>query len=509
MGSLSEHNPSLWVGTCGPDRDRPAVTGEIKADVAVVGGGITGLTTAARLTEAGVKVVLVEAGRLASGVTGYTTAKVTALHGAVYSKLENGAGPERAAAYAAANQAGLATVGDLVARHELDCEWESATAFTYTSDPAYETKIEAEVSAAQRAGLAATLTTETELPFEVAAAVRLDDQAQFHPRKFCLGLAAAIEGQGARIFECSRVADVKDGSPVTVVCEGGTVEADWVVLATHIPFLDRGLFFAKAFPERSYALAWKQQESGGDRIEGMYISIDQPTRSIRSTMGGDLIIGGEGHKPGTEPNTPARYEAVESWAREHFGPGEVTYRWSAQDYGAVDGLPFVGRQLPGSRVLVATGFAKWGMTNGAASASILSDLILEQENPWSDAFSSTRMGPAITSADFYKANFDAVGRHLIGDRLKTLRPPAASSLAAGEGGICELDGEKVAAFRDEDGKIHAVSPVCTHVGCLVAFNPAERSWDCPCHGSRYTVEGKVIQGPAVRDLEPKASPDAT
>ncbi|MBW3537189.1 MAG: FAD-dependent oxidoreductase [Actinobacteria bacterium] len=505
MGSLDERNPSLWVESFGPDRDRPALEGDLKADVAVVGGGITGLITAAMLTEAGARVVIVEAGRLASGVTGYTTAKVTALHGAIYSKLEKGAGAERARAYGEANLAGLAAIGDLVSRYGLDCEWESASAYTYTSEASYRDQIEAEAAAAQRAGLAAAVTDDTELPFEVVSAVRLDDQAQFHPRRFCLGLAAKLEERGVKIFELSRVIDVDDGSPARVKCATATVEADWVVLATHIPFLDRGLFFAKAFPSRSYALVWKPQSADAARRNGMYISVEAPTRSIRSTAGGHLIIGGQGHKVGAEPNTPACYEALVSWADENFGPGEATHQWSAQDYAAVDGLPFVGRQLPGSHVLVATGFAKWGMTNGAASASILSDLILERENPWADAFSSTRMGPAITSSEFYKENFDAVGRHLIGDRLKTLRPPAANSLAPGEGGICELDGDKVAAFRDDDGTIHAVSPVCRHVGCLVAFNPAERTWDCPCHGSRYTVDGKVIQGPAVHDLEPKAT----
>lgn len=504
MGSLNERNPSLWVESCRPENQARLLAGAVKADVVVVGGGITGLVTAALLADGGSDVVVVEAGRLASGVTGYTTAKVTALHGMKYAGLEKNHSAETARAYAEANSAGLSTIDDLILRHEIDCEWEPAAAFTYTTDTAGVTDIEEEAGAARRAGLAVQTTTDTELPFEIAAAVRLDEQAQFHPRKFCLGLAAALEERGVRIFEESRVLDVDDGSTCEVHCPSGTVEAEWVVLASHLPFLDRGLFFAKAFPERSYALAWKRSSEEPDqRLRGMYISSGQPTRSLRSSAAGHLIIGGEGHKVGTEPDTPGRYAALVSWAEENFGPGEVTHKWSAQDPRSVDGLPYIGRQLPRSQVLVATAFAKWGMTNSAASARILSDLVLGRDNPWAEFFDATRLGGAITSSSFYKENYDAVAKHLVGDRLKTFRPPSADTLAPGEGGICEWKGDKVAAYRDESGEIHAVSPVCTHVGCLVSFNPAETTWDCPCHGSRYTVDGEVIEGPALRNLEPK------
>ena len=504
MGSLNEKNPSLWVETLRPGDQPNVLAGDLQADVVVVGGGITGLVTAALLVDEGSNVVVVEAGRLASGATGYTTAKVTALHGLKYAQIEDAHGADAARVYAEANTTGLSTIDDLILRYEIDCDWEPASAFTYTTKSSSVEEIAEEAAAAQRAGLSAVTTTETELPFEVAAAVRLDEQAQFHPRKFCLGLAEKLKERGVRIFEDSRVLDVDDGSPCKIECASGTIEAGWVVLASHLPFLDRGLFFAKAFPERSYALAWKRAgEPEGERLRGMYISSDQPTRSLRTTTDGLLIVGGEGHKVGGDPDTPARYAALESWASEHFGPGEVTHQWSAQDPRPVDGLPYIGRQLPGSHVAVATGFAKWGMTNAAASARVLTDLIAGRDNPWAETFDATRLGPAITSSTFYKENFDAVGRHLIGDRLRTLNPPDAEDLAPGEGGICKWKGDKVAAYRDESGEIHAVSPVCTHVGCLVAFNPAETTWDCPCHGSRYTIDGEVIEGPALKNLEPK------
>ena len=503
MGSTHEVNPSLWITTAAPEREYPRLEGELTVDVAVIGGGIAGTVTAALLKQAGVSVALLEAGRLCAGVTGYTTAKVTALHGLTYARLAASHGQETARAYAEANANGIETIASMVLGHGIDCDFERRPALTYTTDPSRRGEIEAEVEAAQQAGLTAVFTTETELPFPVAAAVRLDGQAQFHPRRFCLGLAATVPGGASHVFERSPVLDVDSGAG-TVATESGVVHAGAVVLATHLPFLDRGLFFAKCWPERSYAIA-VQPGPGTPELSGMYLSADQPTRSLRGTAEGVLIVGGEGHKAGQDPDTRQRYAALEEWAAAQLGVTEVTHRWSAHDHHSVDGLPFVGRLLPGSNVLVATGFGKWGMTNGAAAARMLTDHITGTPNPWSEVFDATRQRAVITSSEFYKENADAVGRRLVGDRLATLRPPPADSLAPGEGGIVRLDGDKVAAFRDDDGVLHAVSPVCTHVGCLVAFNRAEQTWDCPCHGSRYDVDGQVIEGPALAPLEPKGA----
>jgi nitrite reductase/ring-hydroxylating ferredoxin subunit len=236
----------------------------------------------------------------------------------------------------------------------------------------------------------------------------------------------------------------------------------------------------------------------------MYISVDEPARSVRGAMNDTLVIvGGEGHKVGQEPDTRRRYAALDQWAQETFAVDSIVHRWSAQDHMPVDGTPFVGRQLPRTRIFVATGFAKWGMTNGTAAGLLIADLIDGIDNDWLVAYDATRLRSPTTSKAFYRENADSVGRHLIGDRVKTRKPPSAATLTPGQGGIVELDGEKVAAFRGSDGTLSAVSPACRHVGCLVAFNTAERTWDCPCHGSRYTLEGKVIQGPTVKDLDLK------
>jgi glycine/D-amino acid oxidase-like deaminating enzyme/nitrite reductase/ring-hydroxylating ferredoxin subunit len=452
------------------------------------------LSTALALIEAGATVAVYEAGRVCSGVTAYTTAKVSSLHGLKYAGLSSNRDEDTARQYAEANQAGLARVAHWVDLYGIDCDFERRAACTYTTDADRVKDVEAEVAAATDAGLDAVFVeSDPDLPFPIRAAVRLEDQAQFHPRRYCLGLARAIVERGGAIHEHTRVVDI-DGL-------GG---AEHVVLATHLPFLDRGGFFAKTHPERSYALAVRLAESGAAAPSAMYLSADAPTRSLR-TAGEFLIVGGEGHKVGHEADTRHRYDALRTWASEHFDVADVAYQWSAQDYVAVDGTPFVGRMVPGSNVFVATGFGKWGMANGTAAALMIADAIGGVADVKWSAFDATRLRDPLTSRAMYQENIDAVAGHLALDRLKTLSPPPATSLAPGEGGIVDLQGEKVAGFVDDAGALHAVSPVCTHLGCLVGFNTAERTWDCPCHGSRYTVDGAVIQGPAVRDLDVKTT----
>ena len=499
MGSLREYNRSLWVETA-PSSHYSALGSSLSVDVVVVGGGITGLTVGKLLAGEGASVAVVEAGRICAGATGYTTAKITSLHSLIYARLEQAFGTDAARAYAAANQAAVAVVVDLVASLEIDCELEGADAFTYTESAERVGDIEAEVEAAQRAGLPAAFTTDTDLPYPVAGAIRMGDQAQFHPRKYCLGLADAIAADGGLIFERTRALHVDDG-PGTVTTDRGTVQAGAVVLATHLPFPAEGGYFARVEPLRSYALAARVE---GALPQGMYISVDEPTRSVRSAAGGWLIAGGEGHKVGQEDDTMQRYAALEAWARERFEIEFVGHRWSAQDYKTADGIPFVGRMTAGSgRTFVATGFGKWGMTNGTAAAIILADLIGARDNPWATTFDSTRMAPRQSLKQLASENLD-VAKRFVGDRVAALKADGADELAPGTGGIVKLDGRTVAAFCDDAGVLHAVSPTCTHLGCQVSFNTAERTWDCPCHGSRFDVDGRVPEGPALKDLVRKA-----
>src|SRR4051812_22591483 len=502
---LEGRNTSLWVDTA-PESDYPVLKPGIRVDIAVLGGGIAGLTTALLLKREGAKVAVVEAGRVGGGVTAYTTAKVSSLHGTQYQAVESSFGEDGARAYAEANEAGLDQIARWVEELSIDCDFRRKPAFTYTEDPEETWKIEDEVAAASRAGLPASLTTDTDLPWPVAAAIRVEDQAEYHPRRYLLRLAEEIPGAGSHVFERSRALAVAGGKEhVRISTTRGELTADQVVVATHFPFLDRGGYFARMHPERSYGLGLYLKR-GSRAPQGMYLSTESPAHTVRShpTSDGEMVItGGESHKTGQGGDTAERVPRLERWARERFDVRSIEYRWWPQHNMPVDGVPYIGRLAPfQKRLWVAAGFMKWGLTNGTAAGMILTDLIGGRDNPWASLFGSTRFKPLASAKELLKENVN-VGAHFVGDHLSAPDLRSVGSLAPGEAGIVRRGAGKVAAYRDEDGTMHAVSAVCTHLGCQVLWNSAERSWDCPCHGSRFDVTGRVIQGPAVKDLETK------
>jgi len=504
VGSLDEHNQSLWADN-GPTKTYRSLNEKGSFDAIVIGGGITGLTTAYLLKQEGMKVAVLEAGRIASGVTGYTTAKVTALHGLIYDELSSRNGADRASAYGAANLWGVARIANIVEQLGMECDLERLDAYTYAdSDDAAES-VRREVAACADADVPVELATSTPLPFSVRAAVVMRNQYMFHPRKYCAGLAEGIAGNGSRIYEHTRVAEVEELKTLCHVKTDDkvTLSTPFVVAATHMPFMGDGNFFAKEYPYRAYVIAARAKDGAPD---GMFISADEPVRSVRPYRSDDerwLIIGGESHKVGQEPEPGDHYEALESWARERFdGLGPVEYRWSAQDYMTMDGMPYVGRITPShERIFVATGYRKWGLTNGTAAARIITDAIAGRPNDWAGAFDSTRKRPVASAKEFAKENVN-VARHLVLDKLRT-PDEGLADIPRGEGVVLEVAGETLAVYRDDDGELTALSPDCTHMGCRVAFNKAERSWDCPCHGSRFGTDGRVLEGPANQDLERK------
>ena len=492
-----ELNRSPWLDTT-PASDYPSLRGDLTAEVVVVGAGITGLTLARLLCAAGKDVVVLEARQICAGATGFTTAKLSALHSLIYSTLSAKHGPAGAADYAAANLAGIQTLLQLIDNDSIECELEQRDAITYVTDVSRVQAIHDEVRAAQEAGLDARLAQDTALPFPIAAAVELPGQWQVHPRKLALGLAAGAASLGARIFQDSRVTDLDANSRVVSAAEG-SVKAQYVVLATHLPFSAHGLYFARAKALRSYAIHVRL-DAGANRPSAMLISADEVSRSLRTIADEGLIVGGEGHPVGRASDTQARYLALEDWARQHFPVAAIEHRWSAQDYQTLDLLPYVGKLASGTEgVLTATGYGKWGMSNGAAAALVLRDEILGTDNPYAARFASTRLN-AIQSMKNAALDNLAVAQHLVGDRLHALLADHANDLPLGCGALVELEHQTIAAFRDEDGELHGLSPACTHLGCYVAFNDAERSWDCPCHGSRFDLYGAVLEGPALEPL---------
>jgi glycine/D-amino acid oxidase-like deaminating enzyme/nitrite reductase/ring-hydroxylating ferredoxin subunit len=504
---MSLGGPSFWLGTT-PDTDYPQLAESVEVEVAVVGAGITGITAASLLKRAGKTVAVLDSKRIVRGASGYTTAKVTAGHGLGYTAIRKKFGADGARVYAQANLAGIERIAQFVEEDGIDCDFERKENYVYAEDDEQARQVEQEVDAERAAGLPAAVVRDVPLPYAVAAAVRLENQAQFHPRKYLLALAAGIPGDGSHLFENSRVQGVKHGEPCEVRTEGGVVRAGDVVVATHLPILDRGLFFAKTYPHRSYAVAAPIDAARAP--DGMFINAGTPTRSIRTMRDGDrlyLNVGGNGHKPAGEDDTPRRYDQLEEFLRRHWpSAGEVEYRWSTQDYMPHDQVPYVGRLRRGAgHLFTATGYKKWGMTNGTVAAMMLADAILGRPNPWAELFDSKRLKPLAAARGFVTENTLA-GFHFVADRLRRGDRSTVEGLGAGDGALVRIRGRKTAVYRDENGTLHALSPTCQHLYCIVDWNSAERSWDCPCHGSRYAGDGRVIQGPTTKDLKRRRVP---
>jgi len=501
--ALPGRSASLWIETT-PSPDHRPLEGGAHVDVAIIGGGIAGIIAAHLLKEAGKTVAIIDAGKIVQGITGYTTAKISSLHSLIYTELMKLHGEEGARLYGEANEAGLRFIADLVDERQIDCDFERQPNYTYTEEASELDSIKEEVQAAQALGLPASFVTDTDLPYPVVGAVRFEDQAQFHPRRFLLNLAETIPGDGSYIFEDTRATGLDEGSVCKIPTDRGTVEARDVFVATGLPFLDRGFFFAKAHPHRSYIVSAFASEA--ESFNGMYISVGGSTRSIRTALFEGrriFLIGGEGHKTGQELEPGERYRRLEAFARDRFSDVELVHRWSTQDYISIDKVPYIGRlRRTTDNVHVATGFGKWGMAHGAVAGMMVSDAILGRPNRFARLYDAKRLKPFASSKEFTLENAN-VAQHFFGDRVSHPQSVGPDDLAPGEGAIVRVGTQRAAAYRDDEGALHTFSHVCTHLGCHVRWNAAEKSFDCPCHGSRFDTSGRVIQGPAVRDLEPK------
>lgn len=491
---------TVWLATAAKPSYVP-LNQDLSVEVGIVGGGITGLTAAALLAGAGKSVALLEADVLGGGVSGQTTAELDVTTDAGLSRLVSNYGERGAKLTIEAGRKAIELIEHLSLRHGIACELRRVPSYTFTESAEGFTYLEAELEAAQRIGLGASLVSNTPLPFEVKSALVIENQGRLHPLRYLYGLARAIAHAPCRIFERTRVLEVEEGEPCRLRTEMGTVSACEIILATHSPIGLRLAIHTRVAPYRSYVLGLRVSQPVP---EGIYWDTAEPYHYLRRHSDRDarlLLIGGADHKTGQQENPEACYRQLEAYAQRRFDIQSIEYRWSAQAFVPVDDLPYIGLDPLSKHTYVATGYGGTGMTLGTVAGMMIADRILGYSSPADELFSPARVNPVSSARRFVAENLNVAKQYVL-SWLSGAHEESLERIGRGEGKILELEGRKVAVYRDEAGLVHALSPICPHARCIVAWNEVEQSWDCPCHGSRFQATGEVIDGPAMQGLEP-------
>jgi len=493
---------SIWHSTVTMPSYGP-LRGPVEADVAVVGAGLAGLTTAYILARAGKRVVVVDHGPVGGGDTGRTTAQVTAILDNGYQEIEKLRGQDGARLAAQSHMAAIDLIEQIARDEGIDCDFARIDGyiFPYELTPQESQWVTDEYQASQRAGLPVELVGAIPLPaFPAGPAVRYRNQAHFHPLKYLAGLARVVERLGGRIFTGSHINAVRRGPPVTLeTSEGQTVSALSAVLATHAPINDALGYSTRVFPYQTYVVGLRVPKNSVPAT--LLFDTDEPYHYIRIQPEADsdiLIVGGEDHKTGQADDQDQRYDRLERWTRDRFPmAGEVVYRWSGEVFNSFDGLALMGADLATPNVYVITGQTGIGMTHSTIGGMIVADMILGRPNPWINLYEPSRVPPRALG-EVVSEGLNVAAQYL--GLVTGGEVGSEEDIANGSGGVVGWGPNKVAAFRDEHGVLHRRSAICTHLGCIVAWNDSEKTWDCPCHGSRYNAYGKVISGPAPSDL---------
>ncbi|HAT4307742.1 TPA: FAD-dependent oxidoreductase [Clostridium perfringens] len=474
---------SVWSESC-KFRKREALNKDIKTDVLVIGAGIAGILTAYMLKQKGREVVLIDAAEIASGNTKNTTAKITSQHDLIYSKLITEFGEEKARQYAKANELAIKKYKEIIEDKRIECDFEEKSAYVYSLNEVDVLK--EEVEAAKKLGIDAEFVQEVNLPFKINGAVKFNNQAQFNPLKFLKGISNELV-----IYENTRALEIKEN---LVVTSGGNITAKNIVVATHYPIMNApGYYFMKMHQERSYVLALENTSE----IDGMYIDLNKEGYSFR-TYNNLLLLGGISHRTG-ENEEGGSYDELRKVAKKLYPKSKEKYYWSAQDCMTIDGIPYIGKYSSETpNIYVATGFNKWGMTSSMVSAMIISDMILEKENDFSEIFSPRRFDLSL-SINNIANDLIETAKNFIAQKVY-IPSSEIEHIKNGHGGIIEYNGEKVGVYKNKEGKEFFVSTKCTHLGCQLSWNADELTWDCPCHGSRFDYKGRLIGSPATKDL---------
>lgn len=438
------------------------------------------------------------------GISGHTTAKITSQHGAIYHYLKDQYGLDFAKNYFLANEEAIFNIENIIKENNIDCDFEKQSSFLYSTSKDEEIKLKNEFDAVSKINKEAKLRTDVKLPLEITSAIEFPNQAMFNPYKYINSLADKIIEKDGDIFVNTTCYDVdKENDMYVCKTENNNIYAKNVVIATHYPFLNiPGFYFSKIYQSSSYVIAISLEGTKWNKdFDGMYINIEKPIYSFRKVnFNGEnlLLLGGGGHKTGEMQEKDIGYnpliEAVKKW----FPDCKIKYKWSANDCISLDKIPYIGEfSSLYPNIYVGTGFNKWGMTSSYVAGKVVSDKILEKENKYEDIFKATRTNFFVNKDEVKNMVTDTLKAQVV-DRVKEENN---SKPEKEEGKIIERNGEKIGVYIDENGKTFAVKPVCTHLGCILSWNKEDKTWDCPCHGSRFDYTGKQIENPAIKDLE--------
>ena len=493
---------SFWLEIANKIENLGTLEEDTSADICIIGAGICGLTTAYYLIKKGYNVVIIEKDEVTHGTTGHTTAKITSQHGLIYHYLSKQYGIQFAKKYYDANEEAIRNIEEIIKENNISCDFERKDNYVYTTKDENIAKIKEEAQALKYINLESKETNEVNLPFKVLDAIKFKNQAQFNPIKYIEGLVKYILTHNGRIFTKTVCTDInKDNDKYIVNANNNKIYAKYVVLASQYPFLKvPGFYFAKMYQASSYVIGIETKNTLPD---GMFISIDEPSLSYRTALENGkniLLIGGAGHKTGTKIDYEQTYGELEKNVKKYYPDCNIKYRWSTRDAITLDKIAYIGKfskLLP--NIFIATGFNKWGMTTSNVAANIITDNIISNGSIYDEIFNSTRLKPFVNKDEIKNMLVDST-KSMIGKRLHE-EELEIDEIKNNSAGIVEIDGKKVGVYKDENGKKYYINPVCTHMGCILEWNDADKTWDCPCHGSRFDRYGFNIAGPAIENLK--------